>query len=86
MTLSGEVAESVGSLGFVLAGPRSGESVLVVSATPPDAPVDSVLKVIGMAEEFDLLEVEEELDTDLEDDLFDPFEEETVVIARAVDQ
>ncbi len=85
VTVSGEVLEVIDPRAFRIAGPRAGDSLLVVSAPPHGVKEDEVVKVTGQLDELELLRIEEELDTDLDDDVFDPYEGDYVVVAKAVD-
>lgn len=86
VAVSGEVLEVIGPMAFRLAGPVPGQNVLVVSNQASDVTEDSVVKVTGLVDRFDILRTEEELGSDLDDEVFNPLEGDYAIVAKAVDQ
>jgi hypothetical protein len=85
VVVSGEVIDVLAPSIFRLAGPLEGESILVVPAGPEEVAEDHVVKVTGRIDDLDVLFLERELGRDLDDEVLEPFEDEAVIVAVAVD-
>ncbi|WP_225753540.1 hypothetical protein [Actinotalea sp. Marseille-Q4924] len=96
VTVSGEIDEIVDETAFRIGGDGlGGDSVLVVSSTPAFADLgieltqdladeDRVLQVTGTVREFVEEDLEEELDVDYDDELYEEFEGQNVIVADQV--
>lgn len=89
VTLSADVNEVISSSSFTIAGTDDTdvEALLVVSATEvTDLEPDLTVAVTGTVEQaFDLTTVEEDLGVDLDDDLYDAWDQEPYLVASSVD-
>lgn len=97
VTVSGQIDEIVDETAFRLGGDGlAGDSVLVVSASEPFAHLgielteelaeqDRVLQVTGTVQEFVEEDLEEEFDVDYDDELYEEFEGENVIVADQVE-
>lgn len=86
VTVAGEVSAVVTDTAFLLDGVGPGANVLGLTAAPSGVAEDEVVKVIGEADELDIVRAEEELGRDLDDDVFDPYSDEGVILASSVDE
>lgn len=95
VTVSGEVTRTVDANGFVISGaegegletlgPEIGEGILVVSANDPGVSEGDVVQVVGTVQQFVVSDFEEDLGTELDDDLYADFEDQVALMARSID-
>ncbi len=64
---------------------RSGDRLQVFTATDPGIDEGQVVRVEGTVREFDTAAFEQELRVDLEDNLFDAFIGQAVILARSIE-
>lgn len=82
--LAGEVTEVAGPA-FQLVTDRVPDSILVVHNLVRPPSEDSVVKVTGMLDEVNVPRLEEALEVDLSDEMFERYRGDLVIAAQAVD-
>ncbi|MDQ4132721.1 MAG: hypothetical protein M3179_05815 [Actinomycetota bacterium] len=86
VTVSGNVSEMVGQNAIRLGGDDfGGDGILVIEVTASGITEDDDVRVTGTVRDFDAAAFERELGTDVyEDDLYDRWEDEVVLVASNV--
>lgn len=83
ITVAGEVSEVVSDVAFRLAG--VGWDVLILDSAMGAAEEGEAVQVMGTVRRFELLTIEEELGTDLDDELYVDFEDQLVLVADSIE-
>lgn len=83
VTVAGEVSEVVSDVAFRLAG--VGWDVLILDAAQAAAEEGEAVQVMGTVRRFEILTIEEEFGTDLDDELYTDFEGQLVLVADSID-
>ncbi len=86
VTVSGNVSEMVGRNAIRLGGDDfGGDGILVIQVSAPGITEADDVRVTGTVRRFDVAAFEREFGTDLyEDDLYDPWVDESVLVASKV--
>ncbi len=88
VTVSGEVSEIVGTNAIRLGGDDfGGDGILVIQVSGAGSTIteDEAVRVTGTVRDFDAAAFEREFGTDVyEDDIYDPWEDENVLVASSV--
>jgi hypothetical protein len=87
VTVRGTLAEVPAPQVFRMEAPNGGGATLLVvgaAAAIENVTTGEAVQVEGKVDQFDLVEIEERLSTDLEEELFDGMEGETTIIADAI--
>ena len=82
VTFAGEVQDVISTVSFQVAG--AGWSVVVLDAQQAAVAEGDYVQVSGTIREFDIAAIEEEFGLDLDDDLYEGFEQRFVVLADNV--
>ncbi|RJR23782.1 hypothetical protein C4578_03745 [Candidatus Microgenomates bacterium] len=92
VTVSSEVEEVIGSRGLVLDSPGilDDDLLVITSSVPGQAEINNfkegdLVRIMGTVREFNLVETENDLNVDLDDNLFENREGEPVIIANSVE-
>lgn len=86
VTVDGEVIEIVDPQAFRVASERAGRTLLVVTATEHGVDEGSIVQATGLLGEMDVELAEEELGTDLDGALLEPYLGDLVVFADLVEE
>ncbi len=83
VTVSGNVSEMIGQNAIRLGGEDfGGDGILVIQVTASGISEDDDVRVTGTVRDFDAAAFERDFGTDVyEDDLYDPWEDESVLVA-----
>lgn len=82
VTVAGEVDDLISTTGFQLDG--ISWDVVVLDATQASVSEDDFVKVTGTVQQFDIAQIEEDFGVDLDDELYEPFDGEFVLVAESV--
>ncbi len=83
VTVAGEVSEVVSDVAFRLAG--VGWDVLILDSAQAAAVEGEAVQVSGTVRRFEILTLEEEFGTDLDDELYTDFEGQLVLVADSIE-
>lgn len=85
VTVSGVVGTELAPTGFLLAGNAFGASpVLVIDSSATELSPGDAVRVTGLVRNFDLVEFERDLTTELDDTVFNPYAGQPTIVADEV--